>query len=371
MQKQNLTPERERKLKFTEAGILFTLLLGVSIFVGVRFQGGGEEINPATPETAATGIVVDTVPTTATVDEQVTTVVVEDEPEIEPVPEPEPEPVSYTDAETAYHAGTYEEATNLFERYVADHPDNVWGMYMLGLSAWKAGDLETADVALADARAMQPEHLKSLVNHTRVLLDLDRDAEAQDAVTAALALAPADLGALRLQARLHHRTGRLDEAAASYEDILRHRGDDVWALNNLGLIRIEQERFDEALPPLARAGELADAACIHNNLGVALERTGWYAQAAQAYEAALAQDAGHARATASLDRVSGLQEDPAREPLDLIAVAAGFQVDPAQEEGPGTMVGDVAVAVVTEPEEDLTAVPAAPEASGDDDEGIR
>ena len=367
MQKQNLTPERERKLKFTEAGILFVVLLGVTIFVGLRFQGGGEEINPAANE-----IVVETVPAAAavTVEEPVTTVVVEAEPEIEVVPEPEPEPVTYDKAETAYHAGAYVEATNLFELYVGDHPDNVWGMYMLGLSAWKAGDLETADEALTDARTMRPDHLKSVVNHTRVLLDLDRDDDAQVAVTAALALAPEDLGAQRLQARLYHRTGRLDEAAVSYEDILRQRSDDVWALNNLGLIRIEQERFDEALPPLARAGELADVACIHNNLGVALERTGWYAQAAQAYEAALARNADHARATASLARVSGLQDDPSREPLDLIALAAGFQVDPDEEENTGNTGGDL-MAVMTDPEEDLVAAPAAPEASADDDEGSR
>ncbi|RKZ10063.1 hypothetical protein DRQ50_14670 [bacterium] len=364
MQKQNLTPDRERKLKFAEAGILFVLLLGVTIFIGVRFQGGGEEINPTVAEITAPQEIV-----TEPVIETEPTVVIIDEPVIEIAPEPEP--VTYVQAETAYHDGAYDEAIDLFERYVADHPDNVWGMYMLGMSAWKAGDLETADEALADARTMQPAHLKSVINHTRVLLAMDRDADAREAVTIALDLAPGDVGAQRLQARLYHRAGVLDQAAASYESILRTSSDDVWALNNLGLIRIEQERFDEALPALARAAGLTDAACIHNNLGVALERTGWYAQAAEAYEAALSRDADHARATVSLARVAELHGDPDRQPLDLVALAAGFGVDPAPRQEGDLVLGDLAVAVVTNPEQDDADLSVASETSTDDEEENR
>ncbi|HVL18767.1 MAG TPA: hypothetical protein VM387_12245, partial [Gemmatimonadales bacterium] len=44
-------------------------------------------------------------------------------------------PVSYVDAEQAFHRGSYGEATQLFEGYRRQHPDNPWGHYMYGLSA--------------------------------------------------------------------------------------------------------------------------------------------------------------------------------------------------------------------------------------------
>jgi len=33
----------------------------------------------------------------------------------------------------------YDEAVRLFNTYTTEKPDNVWGFYMLGLSAWKTG----------------------------------------------------------------------------------------------------------------------------------------------------------------------------------------------------------------------------------------
>ena len=371
MQKKDTTQGRERQIKFAEATILFVLLLAVTIFVGVGFRGGQEELEPTAPIVVETNdSVVEPQTEAPPVAEAATGAIpaVEIEADSDPEPTPEPEPVAYDQAEAAYHEGRYAEAANLFERYADENPDNVWGLYMLGLSAWKAGNLEDADTALADARELQPEHLKSLVNHARVLLELNRDNEAQAAIAAALSLAPRDFGAGRVQARIHHRQGRLDDAEAAYRDVLRSSGDDAWALNNLGLILIEQERFDEALAPLAKASELAEAACIRNNLGVALERTGYYAAAALAYEAALEIDSDHTRAEASLARVTGLPEDPALAPVDLAELADGFDVDPTV---PNTEVAtaDVAMAALPETEVTVEDAPAQPEESKDDADG--
>ena len=50
---------------------------------------------------------------------------------------------------------------------------------------------------------------------------------------------------------------------------------DVWAMNNLGYIYIQQGRSDAALPPLARAVEIrSNVPVFQNNLGMALERSG-------------------------------------------------------------------------------------------------
>src|SRR5690242_16739186 len=54
-------------------------------------------------------------------------------------------PVSFADGEAAYQAGNFSEATKLFEQYTGDKPRNVWGHFMLGLSASKSGDLAKAE----------------------------------------------------------------------------------------------------------------------------------------------------------------------------------------------------------------------------------
>ena len=322
MKNQDLTPQDERRMRFAEAGILFALILGIAIFLGVKMGGDNETvtepvavlaIEPA-PEATVEPVVVEA-PVVET---------------IEPAPAPEPIVVTYAMAEQAYFAKEYEDAVDLFASYVAGHPDNGWGHYMLGLSAWKAGDPEAADIALARAVELNPTHVKSLVNHGRVLLELDRAAEAETRLAAALDLDPANADARRVMGRVLQAQARVDEAIAGYEETLRLDGDDVWALNNLGLLLIQQERFADALAPLAKAASLdTDLACVRNNLGVALERTGHYAAAAEAYAAAVEIDAAYAKAAASGERVAGLTEVPGTEPVDLAALAAAYGVEPA------------------------------------------
>ena len=319
MKNQDLTPQDERKLRLAEAGILFALILGIAIFLGVK-MGGDDE----------------------TVTEPVTVLAVEpvQEATVEPVvveapvvaiaePVAEPVVVTYAMAEQAYFARDYEEAVDLFTRYSDEHPANGWGHYMLGLSAWKAGDPEGADIALARAVELNPTHVKSLVNHGRVLLELDRATEAEARLVAALDLDPANADARRVMGRVLQAQARVDEAIAGYEETLRLDGSDVWALNNLGLLLIQQERFGEALAPLAKAASLdADLACVQNNLGVALERTGHYGAAAEAYARATAIDAAYAKAATSGERVAALTEAPGTEPVDLMALAASYEVKP-------------------------------------------
>src|SRR6266545_5079648 len=44
-------------------------------------------------------------------------------------------PVSFADAKAAYAGKRYDESVRLLTTYTTEHPDNVWGYYMLGLSA--------------------------------------------------------------------------------------------------------------------------------------------------------------------------------------------------------------------------------------------
>ncbi|MFO7609612.1 MAG: tetratricopeptide repeat protein [Candidatus Krumholzibacteriia bacterium] len=336
MQNQDLTPQQERKLRFFEAGILFVLILCIAVFVGLK-TGGDETVGqdatamtvPATPtaELAAADpdAAGDAIGEPAPADALAATGAAD---AAAPAAENEPVVVTYATAEQAYFDRDYAAAFDLFDRYTGEHPQNAWGFYMLGLSAWKAGDPDAADLALARAVELAPQHVKSLVNHGRVLLDLGRVDEAEARLTLAIDLDPAYADARRVMGRVHHAQARLDEAVASYAEALGLEADDAWSLNNLGLILIEQERFAEALAPLAKAAALDGApACAQNNLGIALERSGHYGAAAEAYARALELEPGHAKAEESRTRVLALAESPDTEPVDLAALAAAFTVD--------------------------------------------
>ncbi len=268
-----------------------------------------------------------------------------------PVPAPA-RAVSYEAADSAFRAGRYGEAAELFAAYTESKPDNPWGFYMLGISSWKAGDLDRAELAFERALERDPGHLKSLLNSTRVLLELGRVPEALQRVEAALALEPSSGEAHRLLARVQDRLGDGAAAAASYRHAIALDDRDAWAMNNLGVLYLERGYYAEALPPLARAVELRSTSPVfQNNLGQALERVGYFEAARGAYEAALAADSGYAKAAVGLERVIGRTDDPSLAPLDLAALAREFQSSVESwraASGDGTSPGESA-AVTEEP----------------------
>ena len=89
-------------------------------------------------------------------------------------------PVAFDDAQAVYHAGRYGEAAVMFTAYTERKPDNAWGQYMLGLAAWKAGDAARSETAFRKALEIDPSHLRSWVNLSRVYLDVGQPDSALD-----------------------------------------------------------------------------------------------------------------------------------------------------------------------------------------------
>jgi tetratricopeptide (TPR) repeat protein len=235
-------------------------------------------------------------------------------------------PVSYEQAESTYSSGRYPEAVQLFTLYTEAKPENAWGHYMLGLSAWKNGESDRALAAFDRALELDPNHRKSMYNASRVLLEKGRPQEALDRIEQALTQEPQSTEGLRLLGRAKYQMGKVDEAIEAYRRALATDERDVWSMNNLGLIYIEQERSSEALAPLARAVQLrSNAPVFQNNLGVALERSGYPVAAAKAYEAAIEVDSTYTKASVALARVTGGQQQPESEPVDLDALALRFE----------------------------------------------
>ena len=249
----------------------------------------------------------------------------------------------YEDGEAAFRAGRYGDAEAVFAAYAERRPDNVFGHYMLGLSAWKAGDLARAIDAFDKALALDSTHVKSLLNSARVYLELDQPDSALARIDRALAVDSSSVDGLRLRARALATASRIPEAIDAYRAALMLDEQDVWSLNNLGLIFIQQGDYEDAIGPLARAVELKGSSPVfHNNLGIALEGSRHYAAARDEFDRALQADSTYAKAAVSRDRMQGLAENAPADTVDLGAKAEEFvqqvRMWKAQGEQPDTAV---------------------------------
>ncbi len=253
-----------------------------------------------------------------------------EEPRDAPVAPAEPETtdgrvVTFDEAYDAYKNEEYTDAVTLFDRYVRENPANPWGHYMVGLSQWKAGALEEAERAFEKTLELDPSHVKSLLNLSRVLLDADRPEDALEQVDAALDIEPMSGDGLRLLGRALYAVGDVSGAIDAYEEAVMVDDVDGWSMNNLGLIFIEQGRHDDVLLPLARATQVrTDVPAFFNNLGIALERTGRFVASAEAYRRVIALDETYAKAMVNLSRVDGREDDPSAEVVDLTVLAERF-----------------------------------------------
>jgi len=201
-------------------------------------------------------------------------------------------PVTFEMADSAYRERRYDDATVLFKTYTEGRPSNAWGFYMLGLSAWKSGDPTQAETAFVQA------------------LTLDSTSSEP----------------LRLQGRAFEAQGKTDDAVVAYQRAIVKNDSDTWAMNNLGVLYMQVQRFEDAIGPLARANELEDrVAAFRNNLGMALELTGRYTDAVAQYRAALAIEGTYGKAVSNLQRVELVKQDPSITPVDLTERSKQFQ----------------------------------------------
>jgi tetratricopeptide (TPR) repeat protein len=179
---------------------------------------------------------------------------------------------------------------------------------MFGMSAWKAGDLPKAEVGFKAALGVDPEHLKSLANLSRVLIEQKRFDDALNTLMRAGDIAPTSNEVQRLIGRAYHALGKTDDAIEAYRHAIELNEKDVWSMNNLGLVFLEQKRAEEAMPLLLKAVDLRkDVAAFHNNLGMAFEHTRRFKDAAGAYNDALSADPGYEKAKQNLARVEAVK----------------------------------------------------------------
>lgn len=307
---------KSEKPKLVHGAVLFGVALVVSLAIGMLLQSD----DPEAPERAHASVLktttrpeaagpAATVPVPASVTARKPAASATEPPAVP----------TYAEAEDAYFAGDAALAAELFTAYAAAHPGNVWAHTMRGLSLRRAGDLEGSEESFLRALELEPQHGKSLVNLVRTLLAANRPEEALPYATRAVEAEPGWADAHRVRGRVLHTLGLPEDALAAYRAALAIDPGDAWTLNNMGLIDIEAERFDEAADLLTRACEAdATVATFRNNLGIALERSGRTRDAEAAFAAALQIDDTYEKARVSLARVAELEERAA--PADPVLV---------------------------------------------------
>ena len=143
---------------------------------------------------------------------------------------------SFADGEAAFRARNYLQALAIFEDYIDRKPGNGWGYYMLGLSAWKAGDFLKSEKAFEQALSIDPHHVKSLVNSGRLFIDQQRNTEALERLTLAAEIDPDSLEVQRLLAATHQANGNTEEAVAAYRRVIDLKDNDAAAMTQLALL---------------------------------------------------------------------------------------------------------------------------------------
>jgi superkiller protein 3 len=196
---------------------------------------------------------------------------------------------------------------------------------MLGLSAWKSGQLPLARESFERAITLDPKHVKSRLNLSRVLLEQNEPREAVTHIEVAITLDSTSGESYRLLGRARAALNESEEAIEAYQTALTINDRDVWAMNNLGLLLMKLERHEEALAPLARAIQLdSSVAVFRNNFGMALEHTGHFVAATESYRAAVTIDPGYTKAQSSLTRIDGRKDDPGATTIDVGLLADDF-----------------------------------------------
>ena len=120
-----------------------------------------------------------------------------------------PDPVE--EAARAYRVGAHDEAARWAQEALWARPDEFDARHLLGVLELAQGQTEAAIETLTRAAALRPDVAKVQLNLGNPFIAAGRDAEAEQRVRAALAIAPAWHDALNNLANTLDRLGRLEE----------------------------------------------------------------------------------------------------------------------------------------------------------------
>ncbi len=185
-------------------------------------------------------------------------------------------------------------ATATSEKLKADFPGDPRGLYLGAQVLVDAGRPKEALSAYQDLLKLAPANASIVYQYADLLEKNGQPREAERALRDLLAKDPLDANALNsLGYLLAERGERLDEAVDLVQRALKIEPGNPSYLDSLGWAYFQQGRLDLADPPLAEAASKSpSSSAIQDHLGELRMKQQRYADAATAWERALAGDGG-------------------------------------------------------------------------------
>jgi tetratricopeptide (TPR) repeat protein len=194
----------------------------------------------------------------------------------------------FDEAVANHRAGRLIEAKQRYQQILAIDPHHAETHHLLGLIAYRTGELEEAVDLLSQATRENQSQPTYWFNLGVVLQKQDKATEALAAYERALVLHPQYPEAQSNAGNVLMELGRLEDAAATYQRALQMRPNYVEAHNNLGVALKEQGKLDEARASYEQAIRLAPNHLeAHCNLGSVLMDQGNLDSAVTCFERAL------------------------------------------------------------------------------------
>jgi Flp pilus assembly protein TadD len=193
--------------------------------------------------------------------------------------------------------GSLVQAEGLYREVLAQSPQDVDALYLLGLIDCQRERYEAAIAHMQQALQLKPDFAEGYNNLAHALRAVGRLQEALVCIREALHLRP-DYAAAHgnLAVCLTHQ-GRFLEAVGAYHESLRLNPDDPETYANLGIALWYLGRLDEAIVSLNRARQLRPGlADAHSNLGTILRAQGKNREAIASLQEAIRLSPNHADA---------------------------------------------------------------------------
>jgi len=200
-----------------------------------------------------------------------------------------------------HQGGRLQAAEQIYRQILADKPDQVDAIHLLGVLAHQAGKLDEAIAFCRRALELKPDLAEVHNNLGNILRDQGKLHESLACYGRAVDLKPTYAEAHNNRGIALTDLGRTGEALASCRRAIELKPDLAEAHNNLGVVLKDQGKLAEALACYRRALELSPGyAQAYGNMGVALKEQGKAEEAVACWRRALGLDPDYADAHSNL-----------------------------------------------------------------------
>ena len=166
-----------------------------------------------------------------------------------------------------HRAGRFAEAEKIYRQVLAQQPNHVDALHLLGVLDLEAGHLDTAVELIQRAIRLKPDFAEAHFNLGNALNDMGQLDAAVISFRQAIQLKPGLAKAHFNLGNALKDVGQLDEAISSYRQAIRLKPDFATAHNNLGNALKDMGQLDEAVACFRQAiGLKPDFAVAHSNL---------------------------------------------------------------------------------------------------------